>query len=128
MDRNTPHIVVEGIEELIGRDLEKSKSIIEITKREQFSYKAAVSHEIKKKRYYISLIGGDKFNDDALRKSISDINVNITHMQNKVKATQDKIAHYTTIVDTLTVQLAEQMDKLKVMREDLNRERNVISN
>lgn len=113
MDRNNPRVVIEGLEEIIERDLEKHKGFLERSKLELLSYKQAVSHEIKRKKYYKSLIGGGKFNDEALQKSMNDIATNIRHMSDKVKLTNEAIVHHTEIVDTLTVQLKDQMAGLK---------------
>jgi hypothetical protein len=123
---NEPVMVVEGMEDIIKKDLGAHKIILERTQQELLAYRNAVSGEIQKKKYYLTLIGGDKFNDNSLRNSINDINVNIKHMSDKVKLSKDKIEHETLIVDTLTEQLANQNHNLEVLakhrlRESLNK-------
>ena len=123
---NEPVMVVEGMEDIIKKDLGAHKIILERTQQELLAYRNAVSGEIQKKKYYLTLIGGDKFNDNSLRNSINDINVNIKHMSDKVKLSKDKIEHETLIVDTLTEQLANQNNNLEVLakhrlRESLNK-------
>jgi hypothetical protein len=122
MDRN-PDIVIVGLEEIIKRDLEKHKTLLARSKIEMDSYKTAVSHEIKKKKHYKSLIGGEKYNDDSLRESMDMIAINIRHLSDKVKLSQEAIDHHTLIVDTLSKQLEDQYEglkRLKKFREDNN--------
>jgi hypothetical protein len=110
MDPNQPFIVVEGMEDVIERDLEKHKSLLERTQMELLGFRQARSHEIKKKKHYLSLIGGDKFDDEALQNAIdTQININIRHFSDKCKMAQDNIKLHTRIVDELTEQLRMQM-------------------
>jgi len=117
MGRKEPQIVIEGMEQIIERDLVKHKSLLERTKGEHLAYRNAKSHEINKKRHYAGLIGNGKWDDDALRSSMKDINKNIRHMEIKVEIAQRGIEHHTLIVDTLTEQLAQQYKGLKALRE-----------
>ena len=117
MEANQPEVVIEGIEVIIERDLAKHKVLCEVAHNELAGFRTATSHEVKQKRYYKTLIGGGKFNDDSLRDSIDRINVNITHFQNKCRASEESIKHHTLIVDTLTEQLKEQNGKLKKLQE-----------
>lgn len=107
-----PRIVVEGIEEIIKRDLGKHKGLVEQTQRELDAYRAARSHEIARKKHYKSLIGGGKFDDDALRESMKDISINIRHLSDKVDLAREKLEHHRLIVDTLSQQLEDQMEAL----------------
>ncbi len=108
LNRNDPpSIVVEGMDEIIRRDLEKVKALLERKVMERLSFVEARSHEIKRKRYYNSLIGGGKYNDDSLRSSIKDIGINIRHLSDKVQVADEEIKFNTHIVDTLTRQLEE---------------------
>ena len=100
-----PKIIIEGIDVVIKRDLAKHQILLERSKLELTSYRQARSHEIKKKKHYKGLIGGGKYDDDALRKSMKDIAINIRHMSDKEKLSKDAIEHHTLIVDTLTQQL-----------------------
>lgn len=100
-------IYIQGIDVVIKKDLKHHKTLLDRSQLELQTYHQALSHEIKKKKHYLSLIGGGKYNDDSLRKSVDGINVNIKHMSDKVKLTQDAIAHHTLIVDTLAKQLED---------------------
>jgi len=104
-----PVVVIRGIEEVIKRDLELHKAILERTKEELLSFRVGRSHEIKKKKHYKNLIGGGKYDDASLRVSMDDIATNIRHMSDKCDAAQEKIKHNQLIVDTLTQQLGDQM-------------------
>lgn len=115
MDRKEPEIIIEGIEEVIKKDLKKFRGILEKDKLNLIAFRNARSHEIKKKKHYKNLIGGEKFNDDALKESMGQIAINIRHMSDKVMLTEQAIKHHTEIVDTLTGQLENQMKGLKVL-------------
>ena len=106
------NIVIKGIEVVIKRDLEKHKTLLERSAIEMLSFKEAVSHEIKKKKHYKSLLGEGKYNDDSLVKSMDMIAINIRHLSDKVKLSQDSIDHHRLIVDTLTKQLEAQNESL----------------
>jgi hypothetical protein len=117
MDRKEPEIVIEGIEEVIKKDLKKFQGLLEKDKLDLIAYKNARSHEIQKKKKWKSLIGGKKYNDDALRDSMDQIAINIRHMSDKIDLTNKAIKHHTEIVDTLTEQLENQYKGLKVLAE-----------
>ena len=104
---NDPVIFVEGIDEIIRRDLVKHTDMLASRKLDLQSWQEGVSHHVRMKRHYVKQIGGGKFNDDALRKSVDQINLNITHLQQKVKLAKEAIEHETLIVDTLTEQLED---------------------
>jgi len=108
--RDEPVVFVEGIDKVIRLDLEKHKELLTRRKLDKLSWQSGVSHHVKMKRHYKTLIGGGKFNDEALKKSIGQINLNITHLQQKVKLSDDAIEHETLIVDTLTDQLKTYED------------------
>ena len=110
-------LIVEGMEPIIQRDLDSHKVMLERTQADSDVFKQAVSHEVKKKRYYLSLIGGGKFNDDALRTSIDHMNINIRHLSDKAKAAQEKVKHHTLIIDTLTEQLKNYRENLQKLAE-----------
>ena len=107
------NVVIHGMEDVIKRDLEKHKALLDRTKLENLAFKKARADEIKKKKHYRSLIGGGKYSDDALKESIEMIKVNITNMSNKVKLSEEKIKHHALIVETLMGQLDDQMEALK---------------
>ena len=112
------NIVIKGMEVIIKRDLEKHKALLERSNMDMLSFKGAVSHEIKKKKYYKSLLGGGKYDDEALATSMDMIAINIRHLSDKVKLSQDAIDHHRLIVDTLTKQLEDQNEALRAFAED----------
>lgn len=118
MDPNQPFVVVEGMEDIIKRDLAKHQALLGRTRMELLAFRASRSHEIKKKKHYLSLIGQGKFDDEALREAIdTQINVNIRHLSDKCKMAEEKVEHHKLIVDTLTEQLEAQYTSLKRLRE-----------
>lgn len=117
MEAKEPVIVIEGLEEIIKKDLERHKVLLTRSKVDLTAFKVAIAHQIKKKKHYKSLIGGGKFNDDSLRKSMTMIGIDIRHMSDKVKFAEEAVAHHGLIVDTLIAQLSEQYKKLVVLAE-----------
>ena len=105
--REDPEIFIEGIDVVIKLDLGKHKEILARTQTEIESFRIAVEHESARKRHYYRQVGEGKYDDDALLRSVKDIRINIRHLSDKVKLSQDKIDHETLIVDTLTAQLKE---------------------
>lgn len=130
MEANQPVVVIDGLEKIIKRDLEKHKGLLVQSKSELDAFKISLSHQVKKKKYYGSLIGGGRYSDEALKKSMTMIAVDIRHISDKVKLSQDAIEHHTLIVDTLTKQLEEQYKGLKVLAAHRRKEAvlNAISN
>lgn len=127
-DRSSdPLIVIEGIEDVIRKDRDKHKEILKRTKLEIIAYRDAVSVEVRKRKHYKTLIGGGKYNDKSLEESREQMSINIRHLQDKVKLSQDKITHETLIVDTLTEQLDNQYKKLKVLAEHRKKEQDAAS-
>lgn len=115
--RKDPEIFIEGIDKVIRLDLGKHKELLARTQVDLEAFNVAVAHESGRKRHYYRLIGGGKYNDDALRSSVADIRVNIRHLSDKAKLAVDKIAHHTLIVDTLTEQLTEYHRMAGVMAD-----------
>lgn len=105
--RILPEVFIEGIDVVIKLDLGKHKELLDRTQDELVSFNEAVTHESARKRHYYRLIGGEKYDDDALRASVDDIRINIRHLSDKAKLARDKIEHHTLIVDTLTEQLQD---------------------
>jgi hypothetical protein len=126
MAAKEPVIVIAGLEVVIKRDLEKHKLLLIQSKADLDTFRLALSHQIKKKKYYVSQIGGGKYSDVALQKSIVMIGVDIRHMSDKVKLSEEALAHHSLIVDILTAQLADQYKNLKILTEF--RERSSASN
>lgn len=115
MDRKDPTVLIEGLDVLIKRDLEKHQGLLERSKQEKLTYVQARSSEIKRKRAWRKHIGGGKFDDAALEVALDQIAQNITMWSDKVKLSDDAIAHHTLIVDTLTEQLFEYNETLALM-------------
>lgn len=109
----TPEIVVEGLEDIIERDRLKHLQLRDRTHQELQAFRAARSHEIKKKKFYVAHQDDKKYDKRAMRRAIKDINTNIRHWSDKCSQSDEKLAHHTLIVDTLTKQLAEQNMSLK---------------
>jgi len=105
--RIEPEIFIEGIDVVIKLDLGKHKELLTQTQAELLAFREARDHESARKRHYYRLIGGEKYDDDALLRSVKDIRINIQHLTDKAKLAQDKIEHHTLIVDTLTEQLQD---------------------
>jgi len=106
----TPKIVIKGIDVVIKRDLSRHKGMLERSKLDLQSFRQSRSHEIKKKKHYRKLIEEGKYNKKAMERSIVEISINIRHMSDKCKLSQDAIEHHTMIVDNLATQL-EQYNK-----------------
>ena len=115
--RKQPQIVIEGIEEIIKRDLVKHKAILLLLPLSLQALETARGHEVEKKRYYRSLVGGGKFNDEALEESIKQSKINIRQNSDKIKLTKDAIKHHTEIVNTLAAQLEVQEQSLRDLAE-----------
>ena len=128
MGRKTPKIVIQGIEDVIKRDLDKHKSLLERSRTELLAFKRARSHEIKKKRAWNGHIGGGKYNDESLRVSLKQINVNIRHFSDKATMAEANIAEHTRIVDHLTAQLSEQERDLDILDKFLRESKKDASN
>ncbi len=109
--RIEPEIFVKGIDKVIKLDLGKHKELLVQTNAELLAFLEARDHESARKRHYFHLIGGEKYDDDALKRSVADIRINIRHLDDKAKLSRDKIEHHTLIVDTLTEQLQEYNEK-----------------
>lgn len=105
--RIDPEVFIEGIDAVIKLDLGKHRELLAQTQIELASFREARDHESARKRHYFRLIGGDKYDDDALLQSVKDIRINIRHLSDKAKLAEDKIEHHRLIVDTLTDQLKD---------------------
>lgn len=105
--RLEPEVFIEGIDVVIKLDLGKHKALLAQTQVELLGFRKARNHESERKRYYYRLIGGDQYDDEALKNSVEDIRLNVRQLDDKAKLAQDKIAHHTLIVDTLTEQLQD---------------------
>ena len=104
---NSPSVLIKGIDKVIKRDLGKHKALLEQSKLSLLSFRQSVSHQIKKKKHYLGLVGSGKYNDESLKSSITMINVDIKAMSDKAKLADEEIKHHALIVDTLTDQLQD---------------------
>lgn len=107
MDPNQPYVVIEGLDVILKRDIEEHQGHLERSKLEKQKFVEARSHEIKRKRNWRGHIGGGKFDDEALEVALAQMVQNIAMWSDKVKLSDDAIAHHTHIVDTLSAQLEE---------------------
>lgn len=105
IDPGPPQIIIEGLDSVIKLDLGKHQQLLAQAKLSAQAFREAVSHQVKRKKYYRSLIGGGKFDDKALKVSLGMIQIDIRAMSDKVKLALEEISHHTLIVDTLTEQL-----------------------
>ena len=105
--RKDPEVFIEGIDVVIKLDLAKHKEMLAQAQIERAPFEEAREHESARKRHYYRQIGQGKYDDGALLRSVKDIRVNIRHLSDKVKLSDDKIDHVTLIVDTLTTQLKD---------------------
>lgn len=105
--RTDPEVFLEGIDVVIKLDLGKHKELLIQSQADLDAFREAVLHESARKRHYFRLIGGEKYDDEALLRSVEDIRINIRHLSDKVKLSEEKIEHHKLIVDTLSAQLAE---------------------
>jgi hypothetical protein len=125
---NEPVMVIEGLEDILIKDIAKHKEIVERTENELISFRKAVSHEVKRKKHYRKLIGGGKYNDESLQKSIDMMGINITHLSNRVKETTEKRDFNKNIVDTLSKNLEDHRNGLKILAEHRKRELDAATN
>jgi len=117
MDRKDPVIVLEGMEDVLEMDLKKHLGVVKRTKAELAAYRDARVHERRKRKHYDGLIGKGKYKDDALRRAQKQMDINIRHFSDKVKLSEEKIAHHQEIVDRLKEQLVAQYRGLKLLKE-----------
>ncbi len=116
-ERVAPEIVIEGMEQIIQRDLDKHRSLLGAAQADLVAFRTARSHEVQKKKHYKKLIGQGKFNDVSLQKARDQMSINIRHMSDKADTAERAIAHETEIVDTLAQQLKDQMAGIRRLAE-----------
>jgi hypothetical protein len=113
----TPQVITIGIDKVIEKDLGKHKELLEQSKQRLLTYREAQAHQVQKKRHYASLIGGERYDDDALKASVTMINTDVRAMEDKVKLSKEEVAHHTLIVDTLTEQLVNYHEMIEANRD-----------
>jgi len=120
MDRNTPEIVIEGMEDIIKMDLDKHKGLLVQTKLDLAAFREAKGHESRKRIHYKNLVKDGKYNKAAMERAIEQCVINIRHLGDKAKLAQEKIQHHDMIVAELEVGLANQMLGLKHLEAQRN--------
>lgn len=115
--RDDPEIVLEGMEEILERDLAKHKGILQQTKLEMDAYSDARSYEVRKKRHYRSLVNEGKYDRESMEAAIAQIDINLRHMLDKKKLSLEKIAHHEEIISKLEEELSNQYRGLKHLAE-----------
>ena len=118
--RKDPEFFIEGIDSVIKLDLGKHKELLAQTQGELLAFVEARDHESARKRHYHRLIGGGKYDDDALRRSVKDIRINVQQLDDKATLAKDKIEHHTLIVETLTEQLREYNTVAAAVKRQMN--------
>ena len=115
-------IFVEGIDVIIRRDLEKHTALLEQNNINIQHFRDAQSNEIKKKQFYGEQKGKRKYRDADMDKAISQMNINIKHISNRIKIAEELKKENTVIVDTLTEQLKDYDKGMKNYLESLKLE------
>ena len=116
-------VVIEGLEDIIERDLNKHRGIVEQTKRELEVFKQARSYQVQKKKHYKMLMQTDnKYDKEAMQTAKDMINIDIRHYSDKVDGANQILAFNQNIVDTLEKQLVEQREGLKVLAKHRKKE------
>ena len=116
-------VVIEGLEDIIERDLNKHRGIVEQTKRELEVFKQARSYQVQKKKHYKMLMQTDnKYDKKAMQTAKDMINIDIRHYSDKVDGANQILAFNKNIVDTLEKQLVEQREGLKALAKHRKKE------
>ena len=105
MEVNRGDIVIEGIDVIIQRDLDKHKSLLDKNNIDLQSIHAARSNEISRKKYYNSQKGKRNYSDDAMDTAIEQMRNNIARYSHQLDQLREDLKFNTNIVDTLTIQL-----------------------
>ncbi len=117
-------IVIEGIDIIIQRDLDKHKSLLEMNNLNIQSFEGARSNEINKKRFYGEQKGKRKYRDKDMDIAIEQMTKNINHLSRRITVTMELRKENTIIVDTLTEQLKQYYINLKKLSEAQKQELN----
>lgn len=118
---NSPDIIIEGMEEIIDRDLVKFQGVLEQKTHELLAYREARSYLVKRKREYNKLLEGDNnYNKDSLKTALDGMVIDLRQMSDKVKLTEEAIEHFKMVVDDLAEQKKAQDLGLKRLNEYRN--------
>lgn len=116
-----PDIVIEGMEEIINRDLLKFQEVLKQKNVELLAYREARAYLVKRKKEYTKLLEGDnKYKKDSLNNALDMMVIDIRQISDKIKLTEEAIEHYKLVVDTLTEQKKAQDLGLKRLNEYRN--------
>ena len=107
--------MVEGLREVFEKDIVKHQGLLEQSILDMQAFERGRNHAVKQKQHYRSLIGGGKYNDEALERAIVGININIQHLENKIASAKEKRDFEKNIVDTLTNQLREYNKNIELL-------------
>jgi hypothetical protein len=117
-------VVIEGLEVIIERDLEKHKALLKKRQEEKLAFIEARSYVIQRKKMWNKHLKGDNgYDKEALRRQMNEMAVDIRKWSDRLKLAQDGIEHETLIVDTLSEQLKDQYKGLRLVAEARNKER-----
>lgn len=113
-------VFVEGIDIIIKRDLEKHIELLNNNNLDIQAFEVAVASEIGRKRSYgkqkkVTKNGKLRYDPVAMDKAIVQMNVNIRHLSDRIKITKELRQHNTIIVDTLTAQLNDYNNGLRLL-------------
>tara|TARA_R110000772_G_C13310328_1_gene440486 strand:+ start:3388 stop:3738 length:351 start_codon:yes stop_codon:yes gene_type:complete len=107
-------VVVEGLDVIIKRDLDKHKFLLNKNNLDLQAIETARSHEISRKKFYTTQKGKRNYNDEAMEKAIAQMNDNIGLYSIQVKSIKESRTFNTNIVDTLTKQLEDYYKQLSL--------------
>ena len=112
-----PDIVIEGMEEILERDLLKHQGNLKQAQADLEAFKNARAYEVRKKKHYRSLFNAGKYDQQAMEAAIDQIDINLRHMADKTKLATEKILHHQQIIASLQKELANQYRGLKHLNE-----------
>jgi len=102
---------------VLKRDLGKHKALLERRTIEKQAFVKSRSLLIQRKKHYKSLIGGERYDDESLKKSTEMIGIDIVAMSNNIKLAQDAVDHHKMIVDDLTFKLTAYNKNRELVRQ-----------
>lgn len=105
-------IIIEGLENIIQKDLDKHRFLFEKSKLELDEYRRALDYQVQRKKYYNRLLRAGKYNKESMEKEITQIQINARMLTDKISLSEKAIEHHKIIVDTLVKQLKDQQDGL----------------
>jgi hypothetical protein len=116
MEASRGDIVIQGMDIIIKRDLDKHKSLLDKNNLDIQFLQDARSNEIKRRKFYNSQKGKRKYSDDAMDTAIEQMRLNIERYSSQLKGLNEQKDFNTNIVDTLTNQLNEYYKSLTKLK------------